>query len=47
MSRPLVISDCDEVLLHMVAPFQAWLKANHDIDFDGDQRFRRRDAPCR
>jgi hypothetical protein len=33
MSRPLVISDCDEVLLHMVAPFQAWLKAHHDIDF--------------
>jgi hypothetical protein len=33
MTRPLVISDCDEVLLHMVAPFQAWLKAHHDIDF--------------
>ena len=33
MTRPLVISDCDEVLLHMVAPFQVWLKAHHDIDF--------------
>ena len=23
--RPLLISDCDEVLLHMVVPFQEWL----------------------
>ena len=25
MSRPLLITDCDEVLLHMVAHFDAWL----------------------
>ena len=23
--RPLVVTDCDEVLLHMVAPFRDWL----------------------
>ncbi|WP_338467014.1 HAD family hydrolase [Novosphingobium sp. ZN18A2] len=33
MSRPLVISDCDEVILHMVAPFRAWLDEAHGIDF--------------
>jgi len=31
--RPLIISDCDEVLLHMVAPFRDWLGEDHDIDF--------------
>ena len=34
MSRPLVISDCDEVLLHMVAPFGEWLDEAHGIHFD-------------
>ena len=34
MSRPLLISDCDEVLLHMVVPFQAWLDEAHQIHFD-------------
>ena len=34
MSRPLVISDCDEVLLHMIGPFRDWLGAQHGIDFD-------------
>lgn len=34
MSRPLVISDCDEVLLHMVAPFGEWLDEQHGIHFD-------------
>jgi len=34
MSRPLVISDCDEVLLHMVAPFKAWLEEHHPVTFD-------------
>jgi hypothetical protein len=34
MSRPLVISDCDEVLLHMVAPFGEWLDEEHGIHFD-------------
>src|ERR1019366_2761291 len=33
MSRPLVITDCDEVLLHMIAPFRDWLREAHDIDF--------------
>jgi hypothetical protein len=31
--RPLLITDCDEVLLHMVAHFQQWLDERHDIDF--------------
>jgi hypothetical protein len=34
MSRPLLISDCDEVLLHMVVPFRDWLDEVHAIDFD-------------
>jgi hypothetical protein len=34
MSRPLLITDCDEVLLHMVAPFAGWLDEMHAIDFD-------------
>lgn len=34
MSRPLVISDCDEVILHMVAPFKVWLEESQGIDFD-------------
>ncbi|MCY7397765.1 MAG: HAD family hydrolase [Sphingomonas bacterium] len=33
MNRPLLITDCDEVLLHMVAHFEAWLSEAHDIDF--------------
>ena len=33
MSRPLVISDCDEVILHMVAPFRDWLGEAHGIRF--------------
>lgn len=41
-SRPLVISDCDEVLLHMVAPFRAWLAEEQGIAFDmGDGDFSR------
>lgn len=31
--KPLLISDCDEVLLHMVRHFGAWLGERHDIDF--------------
>ena len=34
MSRPLVITDCDEVLLHMVAHFAEWLDEEHAIRFD-------------
>ena len=33
MSRPLLITDCDEVLLHMVRHFGAWLDEAHAIDF--------------
>lgn len=33
MSRPLLITDCDEVLMHMVAHFQEWLTEDHDIHF--------------
>jgi FMN phosphatase YigB (HAD superfamily) len=32
MSRPLVVTDCDEVLLHMVRHFGAWLGEAHDIE---------------
>lgn len=31
MSRPLVICDCDEVLLHFVAPFGDYLLGQHDL----------------
>ena len=31
--RPLIITDCDEVLMHMVVPFGAWLADDHNIDF--------------
>ncbi len=34
MSRPLLITDCDEVLLHMVVPFAEWLDEAHHIHFD-------------
>lgn len=33
MKRPLLITDCDEVLLHMVSHFDAWLREAHDISF--------------
>jgi hypothetical protein len=33
MSRPLVITDCDEVLLHMIGPFRDWLGETRQIDF--------------
>ncbi|WP_133365976.1 HAD family hydrolase [Qipengyuania sediminis] len=31
--RPLVVCDCDEVLLHMVAPFRDWLAENQGVTF--------------
>jgi FMN phosphatase YigB (HAD superfamily) len=34
MSRPLIVSDCDEVLLFMVAPFRDWLAEQHGVVFD-------------
>ena len=36
MSRPLLVTDCDEVLLHMVSHFAEWLDEEHDIHFDLD-----------
>mgnify|MGYP000082092263 CR=1 FL=1 len=33
MSRPLLVTDCDEVLLHMVRHFRDWLNTQHDIEF--------------
>lgn len=33
MNRPLVICDCDEVLLHMVRHFRDWLGTAHEVDF--------------
>jgi hypothetical protein len=38
-SRPLLVTDCDEVLLHMVRHFRDWLAEEHDVLFrpeDGD-----------
>lgn len=32
MNRPLVVTDCDEVLLHMVRHFGEWLGEKHDIE---------------
>ena len=34
MSRPLLITDCDEVLLHMVSHFAEWLDAEHGVRFE-------------
>ncbi|NIJ17717.1 HAD family hydrolase [Sphingobium vermicomposti] len=34
MTRPLIITDCDEVLLHMVVPFRQWLDEQHNVHFD-------------
>ena len=39
MSRPLVISDCDEVLLHMVAHFRDWLGESEGVDFTLSSNF--------
>ncbi len=37
MSRPLLVTDCDEVLLHMVAHFRDWVGEAHDCDFALDR----------
>lgn len=34
MSKPLIISDCDEVLLHMVAHFKEWLEESQGVRFE-------------
>lgn len=33
MNRPLVITDCDEVLMHMVVPFAKWVDDEHGVLF--------------
>lgn len=33
MSRPLIVSDCDEVLLHMLAHFRDFVDEEHAVDF--------------
>ncbi len=33
MSRPLIVCDCDEVLLHMVTPFRDWLGESQGVTF--------------
>lgn len=49
MKRPLVVTDCDEVLLHMVRHFRQWLDEEHNVEFSlqGDpfvQAMKRRDS---
>lgn len=48
MNRPLIISDCDEVLLHMMVPFQQWLDEAHRIHFSFgtpfEEAFRHKDS---
>jgi hypothetical protein len=39
MARPLLVTDCDEVLLHMVVPFAEWLDEAHDVHFNVDILF--------
>ena len=34
MNRPLIVTDCDEVLLHMVVPFRHWLDEVHGVHFE-------------
>lgn len=41
MPRPLLVTDCDEVLLHMVTPFREWLDEAHGIQFNFSSSFAR------
>ncbi|RVQ69692.1 HAD family hydrolase [Croceicoccus ponticola] len=34
MNKPLIITDCDEVLLRMVVHFRDWLGEEHGVDLD-------------
>jgi len=34
VSRPLLVTDCDEVLLHMIGHFAEWVDEAHDLTFD-------------
>jgi hypothetical protein len=48
MARPLIITDCDEVLLHMMVPFRSWLDEAHGIHFSFgspfEEAFRHKDS---
>lgn len=49
MAKPLIISDCDEVLLHMIVPFGQWLDESQDVSFrlignDFAKAIRRKDS---
>jgi hypothetical protein len=37
MNRALIVTDCDEVLLHMVRHFRDWLDTEHDIEIPLDR----------
>jgi hypothetical protein len=39
VNRPLIVSDCDEVLMHMVVPFRHWLDELHGIHFEFSRGF--------
>jgi FMN phosphatase YigB (HAD superfamily) len=46
MNRPLIVSDCDEVLLYMVSHFRDWLGEEQGVHFDmGSSNFAQ--AMCR
>ena len=34
MNRPLIVTDCDEVLIHMVRHFRDWLGAEHQVELE-------------
>jgi len=34
MNRPLLVTDCDEVLLHFINPFRGWADEVHGIEFE-------------
>ncbi|MEI6418638.1 MAG: HAD family hydrolase [Sphingomonadales bacterium] len=36
MARPLIVSDCDGVLLHFIAPFIGYLREQHDLTLSLD-----------
>ena len=48
MARPLIITDCDEVLLHMMVPFRTWLDEAQGIHFTFgtpfEEAFRHKDS---
>lgn len=39
MTKPLIITDCDEVLLRMVVHFRDWLGEEHDVELDMTRGF--------